>query len=42
VLIAVTVSDAGLGLPAALLYAFAYSAELGLSLAMYYGHEEGT
>jgi hypothetical protein len=42
VLIALTVSDSSLGLPAAAVYAFAYSAELGASLAMYFGGEAGT
>jgi hypothetical protein len=42
VLIAVTISDAGLGVPAVAVYAFAYSAELGSSLVMYFGGEAGT
>jgi hypothetical protein len=42
VLIAVTVSDSSLGLPAAAVYAFAYSAELGSSLVMYFGGEART
>ena len=42
ILVAVTVSDASLGLPAVVLYAFAYTAELGSSLVMYYGGEAGT
>jgi hypothetical protein len=37
VLVAVTVSDANLGIAAALTYALAYTAELGLSLAVYFG-----
>jgi len=37
VLVAATVSDARLGLSALLLYAFAYSLELALSLAAYFG-----
>lgn len=41
VLIAVTVSDSGLGLPAVAVYAFAYSAELGSSLVAYFGGEAG-
>ena len=39
VLIAVAASDARLGLSAALLYAFAYTLELGVSLATYFGQE---
>ena len=42
ILIAVTVSDASLGIPAAAVYAFAYSAELGSSLVMYFGGEART
>jgi hypothetical protein len=42
VLIVVTVSDASLGLPAAALYGFAYTAELGSSLVMYFGGEAKT
>jgi hypothetical protein len=41
VLIAVTVTDNGLGLPAVAVYAFAYSAELGASLVTYFGGEAG-
>ena len=37
VLIAVAASDARLAVAAALLYAFAYTLELGLSLATYFG-----
>jgi hypothetical protein len=37
VVIAVAASDAELGLAAALVYALAYTFELGLSLAAYYG-----
>jgi len=37
VLVAVTVSDARLGLSAALLYAFVYTLELAISLASYFG-----
>jgi len=37
VLVAVTVSDARLGLSAALLYAFVYTLELAISLAAYFG-----
>jgi hypothetical protein len=37
VLVAVTVSNAGLGIAAALTYALAYTAELGLSLVVYFG-----
>jgi hypothetical protein len=39
VLIAVAASDARLGLSAALLYAFAYTIELALALATYFGQE---
>lgn len=39
VLIAVAASDADLAVAAALLYALAYSLELGLSVAAYYGGE---
>ena len=39
VLIVVAASDARLGLTAALLYAFAYTVELGVSLATYFGQE---
>jgi hypothetical protein len=39
VLIAVVASDARLGLSAALLYALAYTLELGVSLAAYFGQE---
>ena len=39
VLIAVAASDARLGLSAALLYALAYTLELGVSLATYFGRE---
>jgi hypothetical protein len=39
VLIAVAASDARVGLAAALLYAFAYSLELGVSLATYFTQE---
>ena len=39
VLIAVAASDARLGLAAALLYAFAYTVELVVSLAAYFGQE---
>ncbi len=42
VLIVVTVSDSGLGLPAVAVYAVAYSAELGSSLVAYFGGEAGT
>jgi hypothetical protein len=37
VLVAVTVSDTELGLSAALLYALAYTLELGVGLASYFG-----
>jgi hypothetical protein len=39
VLVAVAVSDARLGLAAALVYALAYTAELAVSLASYYTQE---
>ena len=39
VLVAVAASDKDLGLAAALVYGVAYSAELALSLAGYYGQE---
>lgn len=39
VLIAVAASDTRLGLSAALLYAIAYTVELGVSLAVYFGNE---
>jgi hypothetical protein len=39
VLIAVVASDARLGLSAAILYALAYTLELGVSLATYFGQE---
>jgi hypothetical protein len=39
VLIAVAASDARVGLAAALLYAFAYTLELGVSLATYFAQE---
>jgi hypothetical protein len=39
VLIAVAASDTRLGLSAALLYAIAYTVELGVSLALYFGNE---
>lgn len=39
VVIAVAASDAGLGLAAGLLYAFAYTVELAVSLALYFGNE---
>ena len=39
VLIAVAASDGGLALAAGLLYALAYTLELGLSLAAYFGGE---
>jgi hypothetical protein len=39
VLIAVAASDARLGLSAALLYVFAYTLELAVSLATYFGQE---
>jgi hypothetical protein len=39
VVIAVAASDAELGLAAGLLYALAYTAELALSLTLYFGAE---
>ena len=39
VLIALASSDAHLGLAAVLVYGLAYTVELGLSLATYYGQE---
>ena len=42
ILIAVTVSNSSLGLPAAAVYAFAYTVELGSSLVLYYGGEART
>jgi hypothetical protein len=39
VLLAVAVTDADLALPAILTFALAYTAELGLSLATYFGSE---
>jgi hypothetical protein len=39
VLVAVVASDVRLGLSAALLYALAYTLELGVSLAAYFGQE---
>ena len=39
VLVAVVASDVRLGLSAALLYALAYTLELGVSLATYFGQE---
>jgi hypothetical protein len=39
ILIAVAVSDSGLGLPAAIVYALAFTVELGLSLVVYFGGE---
>jgi hypothetical protein len=38
-LIVVAVSDSGLGLPAAIVYALAFTVELGLSLVVYFGGE---
>jgi len=42
ILIVVAVSDSGLGLPAAVVYALAFTVELGLSLVAYFGGEERT
>jgi hypothetical protein len=41
VLVVVTVSDQTVGLSAALVYAVAFSVELGMSLASYFGGEAG-
>jgi hypothetical protein len=41
VLVVVTVSNQSVGLSAALVYAVAFSVELGMSLASYYGGEAG-
>jgi hypothetical protein len=42
VLIAVTISDSRLGLPAVAVYVLAYTAEFGSSLIAYFGGEAGT
>jgi hypothetical protein len=42
VLIVLTVADAHLGLPAAVVYALAYTAEFGTSMLTYFGREAGT
>ena len=39
ILIVISVSDSGLGLPAAIVYALAFTVELGLSLVVYFGGE---
>jgi hypothetical protein len=39
ILIVISVSDSGLGLPAAIVYALAFTIELGLSLVVYFGGE---
>jgi hypothetical protein len=39
ILIVVAVSDSGLGLPAAVVYALAFTVELALSLVLYFGGE---
>ena len=39
ILIVIAVSDAGLGLPAAVVYALAFTVELALSLVLYFGGE---
>jgi hypothetical protein len=39
VLIVIAASDSGLGLPAAIVYAVAFTVELGLSLVVYFGGE---
>jgi hypothetical protein len=41
ILIAVAVSDAGLGLPAAIVYGLAFTVEFALSLLAYFGGEAG-
>ena len=40
VLVAVAATDSDLALPAILVFALAYTAELGLSLATYFGSEK--
>ena len=42
ILIVVAVSDSGLGLPAAVVYALAFTVELALSLVAYFGGEART
>ena len=42
VLLAVTVSDSSLGLPAVIVYALAYTVEFGTSLVAYFGGEART
>ncbi|HEY7537827.1 MAG TPA: hypothetical protein VH721_07545 [Gaiellaceae bacterium] len=42
ILLAVAVSDSDLGLPAAVVYALAFTVEFGLSLLAYFGGEAGT
>jgi hypothetical protein len=39
ILIVIAVSNSGLGLPAAIVYALAFTVELGLSLVVYFGGE---
>jgi hypothetical protein len=39
ILIVIAASDSGLGLPAAIVYAVAFTVELGLSLVVYFGGE---
>jgi len=41
VLIVIAVSDSGLGLPAAVVYALAFTVEFGWSLVAYFGGEAG-
>ena len=42
ILIVVAVSDSGLGLPAAVVYALAFTVEFGLSMVAYFGGEART
>ncbi len=42
ILIAVAASDSDLGLPAAVVYALAFTVEFGMSLVAYFGGEAGT
>jgi hypothetical protein len=39
ILIAIAIADAGLGLPAAVVYGIAFSVEFGMSMAAYFGGE---
>ena len=42
ILIVVAVSDSDLGLPAAIVYALAFTVEFGMSLVAYFGGDTGT